>query len=354
MSHLLTFAIPTWKRHEHLERCVRSIADQVRDGRTQILISEDVDDQETTDTIQQLQEDYGFIRKIEHSPRTDYAANFKNLFAHTDGEWTWMFGDDDKLNPGALEFMLEHLPKQGDIEFIHVAEDSRASGNNGYGKGSLWTLANNFGWVEMTGFITGNVVRSQQLIEATATRNWRPYAKTAYVQSCILLEQLHDKPCAFLDLPLMGTQDKLQSEETGKRWHAANISGRYLYLADALELMYEEGILRNRVKKEFFRYLNFHLWNRYLHFFVSDYLNQGILIQDELWSKIQKLATFLEDIELAKQIIGEIEAARGMCTLHSYMQRNMEGIKMELESILTRNNVDCYPFTFIKPVEEAT
>lgn len=351
MTHLITFAIPTWKRPERLERCVKSIAEQVRDGRTQILISEDVDDQETTDLIKRLQGEYGFIRKVEHTPRTDYADNFKTLFSNTDGEWTWMFGDDDYLRPGALDFMLEHLPKQ-ELEFIHVSEETRASGNNGYGKGTLWTLANNFGWVEMTGFITGNIVRSQSLLEAMQTKWWRFYAKTAFVQSCILLEQLKDSPCAFLDLPLIGSQDPGQTEETGKRWMDANISGRYLYMADALELMYEEGILKNRVKKEFFRYLNFHLWNRYIVFFVNDYLNQGILVQDELWSKIQKLATFLEDIEEAKQIIGECEAARGMITLHSYMQRNAEGIRMELQNVLGRQNQDVYPFTYIKPVDE--
>lgn len=348
--HLLTFAIPTWKRPAHLERCVRSIADQVRDGRTQILISEDVDDPETTEMIGKLQGDYGFIRHVTHSPRTDYAANFKNLFSQTDGQWTWMFGDDDKLNPGALDFMLEHL-QTADVEFIHCAEESRASGHNGYGKGTLWTLANNFGWVEMTGFITGNIIRSERLLEATRTRFWRPYAKTAFVQSCILLEALKDAPSAFLDLPLVGTQDKEQTVETGQRWADGNISGRYLYLADALELMYEEGILTQRVRKEFFRYLNFHLWNRYTAYWVNDYLTQGTIMDDELWSKVSKLATFLDDVEEAKAIISEIHAARQMIMLCQALKSNQEGIRNELQTLLERQNQDVYPFTFVKPNE---
>lgn len=351
MSHLITFAIPTWKRPAHLERCVRSIADQVRDGRTQILISEDVDDEETTETIKRLQADYGFIRHVTHSPRTDYSDNFKNLFSNVDGEWTWTIGDDDKLNPGALDFMLEHLPNQGDIEFIHCAEETRASGNNGYGKGSFWTLCNNFGWIEMTGYITGNIVRSERLLEAVKTRFWRFYAKTAFVQSCILLETLRDAPSAFLDLPLVGSQDRGQTDDTGQRWAEGNISGRYLYVADALELMYEEGILKQRVRREFFRYLNLHLWNRYIAYWTNDYLTQGTIMDDEVWSKVSKLATFLDDVEEAKRVINETEAARSMIRLCHYLKSNQAGIEQELRNLLDRTNEDVYPFTFVKPVE---
>jgi abequosyltransferase len=351
MSHFLTFTVPTWKRPEHLNRCIRSIADQVKDDRVQILISEDVDDAQTTETILQLQSDFPFIRHITHTPRSDYSANFKSIFENTDGEWTWMFGDDDLLCPGALDFMLGQLEKT-DTQFIHVSEATRASGGSGVYKGTLWTLANALGWIDLTGFITGNIVRSERLLHAVQTPRWRPYAKTAFVQSCVLLEELANDQCAFMDLPLVDNQDRTQTEETAKRWQSGNISGRYLYLADALELMYEDGILTQKVKPEFFRYLNYHLWNRYCSHFVNDYIKENAIYTEDMWSRVLKFPTFLQDEEMAKNIILEIEAARGLCTVHSYLQRNLDGLKGELEAILSRQCADVYPFQFVKPVTE--
>lgn len=348
---LLTFAIPTWKRPKYLEKCVRSIADQVRDGRTQILISEDVDDSETSEMIEKLKSEYGFIRHITHHPRTDYADNFHNLFTNVDGEWTWMMGDDDYLKPGALEFMLGHLKDHSDLQFIHCAEESRASGKNGFGKGSLWTLCNTLGWIEMTGFITGNIVKSQALLEGMKTKWWSRYAKTAFAQSCVLLERLKDEPSAFLDVGLVGSQDKEQTEDCAKRWHAANISGRYLYIADVIELMYEERILTQRVTKAFFRYLNYHMWNRYISFFIYDYLKSGTLMDNEMWSKTMKLATFLEDVDFAKEVMAECEAARGMITLCQYLESNKTGLRQELQNIHDRNSVDHFPYCYVKPEE---
>lgn len=350
----LTFAIPTWKRPENLEVCVRSIADQVRDGRTEILISEDVDDPETTEVIHKLIADYACIRHIEHRPRTDYSAAFKHLFDNVDGDWTWMFGDDDQLEKGALDFMLDHLEKQPEeIQFIHVAEKGRHSGGNGYYKGSLWTLCNSIGLVEMTGFMTGNVVRSARLLHAAQTPRWRQYAKSAFVQSCILLEELKDDQAALLDIPLVSTQHDGQTQETLDRWAKDNISGRYLYLTDAIELMYDEGILTEKVSLQFWRYLNIQMWGRYTGHFVNDYIEQGLLYGDDMWSRVIKMATFLADEEAAKKVIGQVEAARGLCTLHSYMSRNVDGIKNELILIAEREFSSVYPYTFIKPMEAA-
>lgn len=348
----LTFAIPTWKRPDKLEICVRSIAEQVRDGRTEILISEDVDDAETTAIIEKLKSEYGFIRHERNDPRSgDYSVAFKSLFQRAEGDWTWMFGDDDRLEKGALAFMLEHLEKNDGLQFLHVAEVGRESGNSGFYKGDLWTLCNSFGLTEMTGFITGNIVRTTRLLHATQTPRWNRYAKSAFVQSCILLEELKDAPCGLLDIPLVATQDQGQTDDTMKRWAADNISGRYLYLADAIELMYDDGILTEKVSNQFWRYLNIHMWSRYIAYSVGDYLGQGQLYADDMWGRLVKMASYLKDEDEAKRVISAIEAARGLCTLHSYMSSNLDGIKNELESIIDRSVVSVFPYSFVKPME---
>ena len=349
----LVFAIPTWKRPDKLDVCVRSIAEQVRDGRTEILISEDVDDSETTAVIERLISEYGFIRHLRHEPRSkDYSDAFRFLFENASGDWTWTFGDDDRLEKGALAFMLEHLEKQPEeIQFIHVAEKTRESGGAGYYKGTLWTLCNSIGFTEMTGFITGNVIRTPRLLNAIRTPRWRQYSKSAFVHSCAILEELKDAQCAFLDIPLISTQSPEQDADTAKRWMEANISGRYLYLTDALELMYDEGILTERVSMQFWRYLNIPMWSRYVAHFVNDYIKDGTIYTDDMWGRLIKMTTFLADEKEARRVALEIEAARGLCTLHSYMARNLDGIKNELEAIIGRHVQSVFPYSFVKPVE---
>jgi glycosyltransferase involved in cell wall biosynthesis len=344
----LAFVIPTWNRPEHLKRCVESIATQLH-GDSYISIVQDGLLAETSTAIDEMMDKWPSTHfVVTHNEHTDYSAAFRAMFrAEPDADWVWTFGDDDILRPGAVKFILERL-KDEPADFIHVAEAKRASGtNNLYRSNTLLNLVNQFGLIEMTGFITGNITRGPLLAQAAETSNWERYAKTAFVQSLAILETLRDRPAMFMDIPLIDSQERDQTEQTVKVWTEQDIPGRYLLVIDAIEYMFDRGILTDKVRPEFFRYLSYHLFDRHLTSFIADYLNYGAMWTNEAWGKLMKFANFIADEEYANKLRTDIEAARGMTTLGFYMTHNLEGLRAELDALLKRRHEEVYPYSFM-------
>jgi glycosyltransferase involved in cell wall biosynthesis len=349
----IAFVIPTWKRPKQLEVCVDSIASQITEGDgVRIHIVQDGERPETVEAVAKVQEKYPFVivTKNEHS---DYSAAFRAMFrAEPEADWVWTFGDDDMLRPGGLKFALEQLPNWQDLSFIHIAELKRASGASIFARAScLLDLCNELGWIEMTGFISGNLTRGHLLAKAAETPNWRAYSKSAFVQSAALLETLCNEPCAFMDIPVFTSQDSEQTGESIATWNEQNISVRYLHIVDAIELMLEQGILKKKVRPKFFRYLTGTMWDRFLSFFTTDFLKDKWLWDDEAWGRVVRFAQFIDDETAAKQLIEDVEAVKGMALLCSFMDRNAEGIRTELKAILARRDAGIYPYSFAPPVE---
>lgn len=358
----LAFVIPTWNRPARLEVCVESIAKQIEPGQdVRIIVLDDAsDDPKVKAVMDRMLVKYDGIEFRERDEHGDYSRSFKYAFASApDAEWVWTMGDDEKLRDNALAFMLNDvLPKMGERRFLHVAELGRESGRNVITYADrLLDLCCAYGWTDMTGFLSGNVTRGDWLAKASESPNWRTYSKSAFVQSCSLLETLRHEPCAFVDIPLIRTQTRTPEEEAAgtAQWAAGNTSERYLYLADALEVMFEQGILDTKLPNKFFRYLNYHLWDRFFIGYINDYNQYQGLWTDELWGRVSRLAKFLADEEMAKSILQEAEMVRGLATLCIYQKKNHALLHNQIVDIGLRHNGPFYPYTFIEadPAKEA-
>ena len=349
----LTFCVPTWNRQREVEVCIRSIAEQIKASirSVTIIVQDDCSTDGTRSSIEALQQAYpGIIEYRCTEKRTDYSAAFKSLFTAPSAEWVWTFGDDDQLEPGALDRILPILTET-DAQFLHCVEKGRESGSNRMFRGKLLALCNSFGWLDMTGFITCNIVRGDKLRQSAESPYWKQYAKSAFAQSCALLEVLQDEQSALIDVPLVSTQNASQTQECVDRWAADRIGERYMLVADCLELMFDEGILKNKLKKAFFRYQNYHLWDRHITYFIADYVNQGLMRPSSDWDSQAKLAKFLYDDLFATALVGEIEMVRGLITLHSYLESNLGGIKAEIEAVSARRGESSYPWGYVIPRE---
>jgi abequosyltransferase len=350
----LTFAIPTWNRAKEVEISARSIAEQIKEsGRDdiQILIQDDASSDGTKEVIESLRTEFPFIRATLREERSDYSAAFRDLFRSCESDWVWTFGDDDFLEPGSLQTLLKTLEENPELEFIHCAETPRCAGTNALYKGKLLRLCNMFGWLEMTGFITCNIVKGSKLKEAAASPRWDLYAKSSFVQSCALLEVLKDSPSALMDSPLVRTQSADQTEDCIKRWQADKIGERYLKIVDAMQVMYDVGILTEKVKRAFFRYHQYHFWDRHMVYFVTDYTGQGMIRPPDMWFPLVKMTEFLEDEQFAKSLAGDIETVRGMITLHQFLVANCENINLGIEDVYNRHIESIYPWAYVIPRE---
>lgn len=349
----LVFIIPSWNRPKQLEICVESIAGQVLPGDdVRVIVSEDASDHlDMPDVLLRLSSKYQCV-EIRHKERSlDYSDAFLTMFRYApNADWVWTFGDDDLLRPNAMRFVLDELlPGRMDSrDFLHIAEDTRSSGANAIiGSDSLLELCGAFGWIEMTGFITGNLCRGSQFAKIAETPNWKKYAKSAFVQSAAILEALRDRPAAFVDIPLIATQKNENSADTTQRWVAMNIPMRYMYAVDAIELMFEQGILTNKVPAKFFRYLNYHLWDRFLISIINDYANQHAMWPEWAWDRIEKFADYVAEEDVAAQIRSDVDSARGMIRLGLFLEQQAEGIRNVMAEIGTRRSESAYPYSFL-------
>jgi len=349
----LQFAIPTWNRQREVEICVRSIACQITPEirNVRILVQDDCSTDQTKATIEALQREFPDL--IEYrctDERKDYSVAFRNLFNNAEAEWIWTFGDDDRLEDGSLETILRVLADT-DREFIHCAEVGRESGTGKMYHGTLLGLCNSFGWLDMTGFITCNIVRGERLHQATLSPRWSLYARSAFVQSCALLEVLKDAPCAYMDVPLVATQNKDQTQECIDRWAADKIGERYLRVADCIEAMFDDAILTHKLKRAFFRYQNYHLWDRHMTYFIHDYTSQGVVVPAMWWDSQKRIAAFLEDDAFAEALVAEIDEVRDSITAHKYLVARIGDLQEFIAGVSSRRGDSCYPWAYLVPRE---
>lgn len=70
---------------------------------------------------------------------------------------------------------------------------------------------------------------------------------------------------------------------------------------------------------------------------------------EDSWANLTKYARLINDPEIAEKIVQDVEAARGMITLHFYMKRNLEGIRGEIKALGMRRAESLYPYNFTAP-----
>lgn len=352
----LAFVVPTWNRPKPLERCIESIASQIEPGMdVRIKVLDDASDDPAVEAVMaRMQIKYDCIEYTSREEHGDYSRSFRYAFqAAPEAEWVWTFGDDDQLRDNALSFMLSDiLPKMSDMKFFHVAEKGRESGANTIiSSDTLHQLFCTFGWIEMTGFISGNVTRGEWLAKAAATPNWDFYSKCSFVQSCSILEAMQHEQAAFIDIPLIRTQDRTPDQDAAitAQWVAGNTGERYLYVIDCVERMFEQGILTRKLPAKFFRYMNYHLWNRFIVAYTQDYNQHKALWADDMWGKVAKFGRFLADTELAQQVAKEAEETRGLATVSLYLQKNQDLLHNQLVDLANKNSAAIYPYQFMEP-----
>ena len=346
MTSRLAFVIPTRGRPRELSAAIRSIAEQVT-ADARILVLYNKGEIDTERAIQRAAMRWPFVFSVGMDGAPDYSDKFRAMMrVASDSEWVWTFGDDDKLEPGALKFMLSRLEQaEDDLKFIHVSERKRASGMGHTFTGRLFDLACSIGWLEMTGFITGNITRGSLLARCADTSLWDVYAKSAYVHSCAILETLKDEQAQFIDLPLVDTQEPEQSAHSLKQWQAEGTAFRYFHVADAIARMMSEGILTGKLPPKFFRYSSYHLWDRHITYFIANAM-AGAMWECSWTEHVKLLAHLINDADVAQSIRRDVDDAVTWALDREGALLKAEIKKRQMEELYERRNAAVYPNFF--------
>lgn len=134
MHAKLTIAIPTWNRCEFLRENVTRIIQEIEKlspGLVDVIVLDNASTDATEDVMEALQAKYPFIRYFRHSRNFGANANFLMALAKAEGEYVWLFGDDDAIVENSLPRILEDL-KNYQADVIIGGTQNEATGERVY------------------------------------------------------------------------------------------------------------------------------------------------------------------------------------------------------------------------------
>ncbi|HEY4032172.1 MAG TPA: glycosyltransferase family 2 protein [Caulobacteraceae bacterium] len=233
---VLSVVMLTWRRPKEMTEAVVSIADQIHGelaSKVEIIVTDNASGHETAAALKQLAANYASVNYMIHA--RDEGGQFQIYAApnRARGRWTWVFGDDDALDAGGLEPIVELLEREQpdfltlnrqvwnqDFDTLlapakHKLPDRRFE--------SFLDLVALFGWDQLS-FLTSQVYASDLALRVDP----EPYmaAVSRYGQLGYYLEGFHDRPAFYSSLPSVRHRWDPGAQDT----HAAN----FLHLATTL------------------------------------------------------------------------------------------------------------------------
>ena len=215
----------------------------------------------------------------------------------------------------------------------------------------MLNLCNRIGYTEMLGWISSMIVKQDFFIKILKKIDARvqlarkepvlSQSHSAFFHSSYFLQDLFDQNAAFIDLPLVEPQDEVMTNETRERWHYENMSERYIYIMDDLERVAASGVPLQNLSKNFFRYHEYSLWDRFMSHQLNVLREYAGGTNDERvhasmqrfvenWERISTTASYLKCPVVKKQLINSIEMSIGLCNL--LIEKNFDGGILELLS----------------------
>lgn len=110
-SPILSLCVPTYKRRKELEECIESISFSASRGahKIELLISDNASPDDTWDYLLALQTRQPAISIFRQTENVGAERNIYGLVERACGEWLWVIGDDDLLEPEAIGEVLSAL-----------------------------------------------------------------------------------------------------------------------------------------------------------------------------------------------------------------------------------------------------
>ena len=111
---LLSFCIPTRNRANYLRELLESIATQIA-PEVEVVISDDGSTDQTSLVVESFRARIPELTYERVDPPLLYDRNLLHAVALARGEFCWLFGDDDRLEPGGLAAVLDALKKEQEL-----------------------------------------------------------------------------------------------------------------------------------------------------------------------------------------------------------------------------------------------
>ena len=111
---LISFCIPTRNRAAYLRELLESIAAQIA-PEVEVVISDDGSTDQTSAVVESFRARLPRLTYERVDPPLLYDRNLLHAVALARGEYCWLFGDDDRLEPGAVAAIIHALQAEAEL-----------------------------------------------------------------------------------------------------------------------------------------------------------------------------------------------------------------------------------------------
>lgn len=127
----LTICIPTYERAEELDRQLAWLHAETR-GREhdlEVLVSDNCSSDHTPEIVAAWAERFAPVtfRSQRHPENIGWMRNFSSCYETADGRYCWLVGDDDKVDPGAVEKVLSVIDLDPELSLLYLNFYGRAA-----------------------------------------------------------------------------------------------------------------------------------------------------------------------------------------------------------------------------------
>ena len=117
----ISICIPTYNRSQHLSNCLHSIihSQNYIKQNVEICVSDNSSSDDTESVVKNAQKETE-IKYKKNKKNLGIPRNFLNVVDMAEGEFVWLFGDDDLLMPDGLEKLNKLIKVNQDVDFFYV------------------------------------------------------------------------------------------------------------------------------------------------------------------------------------------------------------------------------------------
>lgn len=199
---LLSICIPTRDRADCLRELLESIVSQYEDD-VEIVLSDDDSTDHTSAVIDSFRSKFKRFKYERSSPALRYDRNVLHLVRMAQGRFCWLFGDDDRMEPGGLAAVLREVRRESDLTGLttgRISYDATLSQRLSVrplkqSDTVLFTDAEEaiLKLLDRLGFLSCQIVNRQAWSAVVDSENLEPYF-AGYVQLYIIARMLKNAP----------------------------------------------------------------------------------------------------------------------------------------------------------------
>jgi len=115
---VLSICIPTYNQPQDLRRTLSSIVSQISSGEIEVIIGDNSTNSETEHLVKR-DFDLPYLHYFRYGKNLGSDRNILLITGNAKGQYIWWFGDD-KMRPGAINYILNIIKKNSDLSLIWV------------------------------------------------------------------------------------------------------------------------------------------------------------------------------------------------------------------------------------------